>query len=106
MGIRSDYTGIDQTCPYINTVRDFIEGIEWSDDEENLAKGAKEACVVLEQIRQMNSDLRDFGNKQAQELEEMEKDRDYYQRTAENHEKEIEWLKEEIRNLQKEISEA
>ncbi len=106
MGRRGDNTGIDQTCPVINQVRDFIDGIEWSDDEDDLRDGAIEACKQLEVVRQMNSDLRDFGNKQYEELQEMEKDRDYYEKRCKELEKEVEYLQSDIKDLQKELSEA
>jgi polyhydroxyalkanoate synthesis regulator phasin len=101
-----DYTGVDQTCPYIDSVRDFIESVEWSDEEKDLEAEAKKACEVLEKIRKMNSTLRDFGNKQAQELEEMEKDRDYYKKEYESQERDIKSLQEEVRDLEKQLSEV
>lgn len=101
---RGDHTGIDQTCPLIDKVRDFIEGINDDDTGSDLKKAGDEACLLLEKIRKMNSDLRDFGNNQSESLEEMEKDRDYYQDLADKHEKEIEYLKSEIKDLEKEIN--
>lgn len=106
MGRRGDNTGVNQTCPYIDEVRDFIEGVEWSDEEKDLEKQSKEACAMLEVIRQMNSDLRDFGNKQYDELYEMEKDRDYYEKRVRELENNIEHLQSDIKELQKELSQA
>lgn len=91
---RNDYTGVEQTCPLINEVRDFIEDFEW---DEEFKERAKEACQLLEKIRQMNSDLRDFGNKQARDLEEAEVERDYYHKRADDFESEIKYLEKEFK---------
>lgn len=104
MSRRGDNTMVSQTCPLINKVRDFIDMIEWADDEDNLRDGAIEALKQLEIIRQMNSDLRDFGNKQCDELEEMGKDRDYYEKKCRELEKELEYKNEEIKDLEKELN--
>lgn len=96
MGRRGDNTGVDQTCPYINEVRDFLEGIEWDEDEAKLEKGAKEACIALEKVRKMNEELRDFGNRQYEYAAELEKDRDYYKDQCQDLEKQVENLKEEL----------
>lgn len=103
---RGDYTGVGQTCPLIDRVRDFIEGINEDDTGSDLLKGGKDACDLLEKIRKMNSDLRDFGNKQYEELYEMEKDRDYYRDLAEKYESEVSELKSEVKDLEKQLSEA
>jgi len=99
MGRRGDYTGVEQTCPTINSVRDWIEG---GCDEDTMESTLKE----LEEIRQMNSDLRDFGNRQAEERDEMEKDRDYYQKRVDELEREVKNLESEVRELEKQLSEA
>jgi polyhydroxyalkanoate synthesis regulator phasin len=106
MSRRGDFTGVAQTCPLIDRVRDFIEAIHDDDIGSDLQKSGAEACIELEKIRKMNEELRDFGNKQAEELEEMEKDRDYYRDKAENYELDIKYLGDEIKDLEKQLSEA
>lgn len=98
---RSDNTGVPETCPYINEVRDFLEGINEDDTGGDLRGGIKEACAKLEKIRQMNSDLRVFGNKHCDELYEMEKDRDYYKEQVDKLQNEVEYLTKEILELEK-----
>lgn len=95
---RNDNTGVPQTCPYINDVIRFIEGINWCEDQEDDAQGVTEVIKTLEKIRSMNSDLRDFGNQEYKRAEEAEKDRDYY-------EKQVRCLEDEVANLEKTVKE-
>lgn len=99
MGRRKDYTGIDQTCPIIDAVRDFLEAINEDDTGADLSKGIREACLNLEKIRKMNSDLRDFGNEQYYDRDEAESDRDYYKDKVGALEDEVKSLKKELQDL-------
>ena len=88
------------TCPLIDEVRDFLEEIQAYTSEndfgatklgdlsamyELFAEGVEQALETLEQIRQANSDLRERQN--------------HFEEQCENHEVEVEHLKDEIRTL-------
>jgi polyhydroxyalkanoate synthesis regulator phasin len=101
-----DNTGVGHTCSLIDVVRDFIEGIKDDDIGADLKKDGNEACAFLEKIRKMNEELREFGNKQHKDLCEMEDDRDHYRNLAEKLQSEVDDLKSEIKDIEKQLSEA
>lgn len=71
-----DRSGVPKTCPKIDQVGDFIENTTidittpYGDDIERAAESARE---MLEEIREANLTLREWGNDKAEELEETEK---------------------------------
>lgn len=71
MGRRDDYTGVPETCPYIDSVIRFIE--ESTDETINYTYAIKD----LEKIRSFNSDLRSVANSLFHEKEELEKELEY-----------------------------
>lgn len=104
MSRNGDYTGVPQTCPLIDKVIDFLDSLSTFNMPDGYEADRKQMEATLEKIRSMNSDLRDFGNKQSGELEEMEKDRDYYEKKCRELQKEIEYKNEEIKDLEKELN--
>ena len=76
MGKYKDRSGIPITCPKIDQVGDFIERVAidittpYGDDLERASESARE---TLEEIREVNLALREWGNEKAEELEEAEK---------------------------------
>jgi hypothetical protein len=105
MGRYGDNTGVDHTCPYIDRVRDFIESLPDFCEQEGIEKDVKQFSEMLEKIRQMNLDLRNFGNKQYEELYEMEKDRDYEKKRADDLEKQVASLEEDVKYYEKQVRE-
>lgn len=89
MGRRDDYTGVPETCPYIDSVIRFIE----ENTEENT--NYTSAIADLEKIRSFNSDLRSVANYFFHEKEQLESDFDY----------EINAKDDEIKDLESKISE-
>lgn len=100
MGRHGDNTGVEHTCPYIDRVRDFIESLPYFCEQEGIEEDVKQFSEMLEKIRQMNLDLRNFGNKQYEELYEMEKDRDYEKKRADDLESDIKYYEKQIRELE------
>lgn len=112
INMRGDNTGVPLTCPIID---DVIWNINWviehcrpvdELDTDNFSRYTKESDKQLEVIRKHNSELREFGNDQYKQLYEMEKDRDHYKDLAERLQKEVDDLTSEIKELEKQLSEA
>lgn len=105
MGRRDDNAPIGHTCPKIDSVISSIHDLYISSEEmsrEHYTQFEKE----MEEIRTANGTLRDWGNKQCDELIEMEKDRDYYEKRCRELENEVSSLQDDVKELQKELSEA
>lgn len=94
MARRDDYTGVPETCPYIDSVIRFIE--ECTEENTNYSS----AIAELEKIRSFNSDLRSVANNFFHEKEELESDFDYKINAKED---EIEDLKSTISDLRDDI---
>jgi len=104
MARRGDNAPVGHTCPKIDDVISTLKEIYISD--EPMSQGElKSLEEIMEKIRSDNAELRDWGNKQYDELCEMEKDRDYYQNRAEKLESDVLDLKNEIKELEKQLSE-
>lgn len=100
-----DNAPVGQTCPKIDDVISTCKEIYQSSEEMTMGE-LKSIEQTMEKIRSDNSALRDWGNKMCDELQEMEKDKDYYQDLAETYEKDIANLKSEIKDLEKELSQS
>lgn len=100
MSSRRDNTGVPQTCPLIDDVVEFIEFIEWDEGEVELEKKGKEALKTLEKIRSANYDLRDFGNGQYNEKEQLEKDLELAERKIDKLEADIIYYQNELKELE------
>ena len=83
-----DNSNVKETCPMIDEVIGFLLKIEWLDneDEQELKKESELLVNTLEEIRDCNKSLRDWGNEQYKERNEFEEQ-------VEDLEKEIEQLK-------------
>jgi len=102
----SDYSGVPHTCPKIDEVIDFLNGIDWDlddDDERDLAHESTKMIEVLEEIRTANSTLRDWGNNMCRERDEAQQDLEYYQSKNEDLEKEVKNINDEVKELEKKI---
>jgi len=101
-----DNTGVKQTCPYIDNV------ISWLDDicgtfeikTDDIGKKEKWCIEYLEEIRKMNSELRDIANEYIKKAEELEQENDKVSRDLNDAEKYIEELKSEIKQLEYELT--
>ena len=102
MSRRGDNAPVSQTCPKIDDVISSMKELYLS--SEPMSKWEMNQLEkTMESIRKDNSDLRDWGNQMYNELYEMEKDRDYYQKLAERYESEVEDLKIEVNKLENEL---
>lgn len=99
MGRYTDNAPIGNTCPKIDSVISFINGIKWDledEDEEILSRESKEIIEVLEEIRTANSTLREWGNQEFQDKEYLEKERDEMEGKIQELEKEIKSLEDDL----------
>lgn len=86
----TDPTGVQHTCPLIDSVIDVLKKFD-PDDEED-------AIRMMEDIRNANSRLRDFGQDQYRQVCNLESERDDVQ-------DELDRLKRDYENLQSEYNE-
>lgn len=100
----SDETGVPHTCPLIDSVIAILDDVDL--DEAQMAK------MDMESIRSHNSDLREFGNKEYQRAENLQREVDDLQLRAEelNRENEIlqqkvETVTDELEDLKKHVAE-
>lgn len=66
----SDKSNVAHTCPFINTVIDFIK----KNTKEEVC--TTEIIEILEEIRSANGELRDWGNETYNEKESIEREID------------------------------
>jgi FtsZ-binding cell division protein ZapB len=117
MARNDDHAPIGNTCPMINEVISYIEGIDWNLDDENESKlndDGIEAVKTLEKIRTANSTLRGWGNdmcKESMGRDDLEKennnlktDNGYYQDEIKSLEKQISELEDKIYELEKQTA--
>lgn len=105
MARRVDNAPVGNTCPKIDEVLSILTAIYQSSEE--MSKGElKSVEDLMEKIRSDNAALREWGNDQCNQLEEMEKDRDYYQDKTGELENEVKDLQSEVRELEKQLSEV
>lgn len=84
------YPDIPQTCPLINGLIDALSNV--NDEDFNATEHIKD----LEKIRQYNDQLRTWGAEKNEELESVEKDREYYEDKYNSALKDIEHLEKEL----------
>lgn len=84
MGRRTDRTGVSDTCPIIDKVISAIYSADWSETSES----AELTEQMMEGIRSMNSELRDFGNQAAV-------DRDHFENQVDDLERKLKSLQED-----------
>ena len=70
---KRDNSSVPQTCPVIDKVISFIESLDY---EDLSTQSIKDAVNYMEEIRRMNSDLRDWGNDEYARAEENEAEKD------------------------------
>ena len=99
----SDNAPIGHTCPKIDTVISFLDGI---DCEEIHPNDIKTIINVMEEIRSANSTLRDWGNDLCRQVDELQGEVDDEIRRNDKLQDEISDLKSEIKDLQLELSDA
>lgn len=103
MARSGDNAPVGQTCRQIDDVISSLGELYVS--SEPISKGElNDLEKTMEGIRRDNEQLRNWGNEQYERAEEMEKDRDYYQNEFEKANDEIKYLKSEIKELEKELS--
>lgn len=95
--MRNDYTGVPHTCPKIDEVIGFINSlVDWDGEETHTQQ---ELVDLMEAIRDANGKLRDFGNDKAKEVDELENE-------LENKQREVDYLKTTIGELEDELAEV
>lgn len=105
MARNGDNAPVGHTCSKIDDVISSVKEVYLASEEMSQGE-LRDIEATMEKIRKDNSDLRDWGNQMYNELQEMEKDRDYYRDLAERYESDIKDLKSEIKNLEKELSQS
>ena len=96
MGRARDNAPVGYTCVMINEIISAIESVQW---EETYWK-KKELIELIENVRQSNITLRDWGNDIYNECEELQDEIDDLKREIEYRDTEIKELKFEIENLE------
>lgn len=91
----SDYSNIPFTCSKIDHVINYLGNLELGPDE--LSKDLEDCLVIMEEIREANKGLREWGSKQCDEVSEKEDE-------ISDLESKNETLKEEIVELEGRIS--
>lgn len=107
MGRYNDNAPIGNTCPIINEVVSFIEGIDWdltNEDEQDLSEKSKLALATLEKIREANSTLRDWGNNRHNDAEYWEQEYDRAMAINKDLESQISDLQDELYEVKQELN--
>jgi chromosome segregation ATPase len=98
-----DYSPVQNTCPKIDEVIAFLETI---DSEDVSRTSIKDVVNVMEEIRSMNAELREWGNdeyRRAESLDDdlrrMESEKDDVEREVSRLEKEVDELTSELNNI-------
>jgi len=95
----TDYAPIGNTCPIIDTVINWIESIDWdenNDEQTEYKIQSKEIVAEMEKIRQANTKLRQWGNELQMQIFDIDKDNDYLRKQEKTLTDEIEYLKTQI----------
>jgi uncharacterized coiled-coil DUF342 family protein len=105
MGYYRTTEPVGNTCPLIDRVLEFLNHIEFDDQDDFNGKDIDENIALLEEIRDANSKLRDWGNENAKQADELEEERNDLQKKVKELEEEVEDYKNEIEDLEKQIEE-
>lgn len=104
-----DNTGVEETCPYINSaisalefMRDKLIEIENTDDDWKWV--CKDAVDQLEKARSAHYKLREFGNEHIAKEEEFEEDLEKANREIKDLYAEIKSLEKTVRELEEQIA--
>lgn len=93
-----------QTCPDINriqeAVRDVIRYLYWMEDTWHLIKDLDGVIDEMEDVRRINSDLRDWGHQNLKELEEAVQELEETKRELETARAEIEELEARVLEIE------
>jgi predicted nucleic acid-binding Zn-ribbon protein len=93
---KRDNSGINHTCPRIDEVISAVKSQDWGDSYW----AEKDVIEILEEIRRMNAELRDWGNDRYYEAEEYKDfEGKYDDAVSENRE-----LKDEVKALTNEVN--
>lgn len=92
MNRRGDNAPVGNTCPKINVVISILENDVVFDEETG---GPHEAIKIMEEIREANLELRNWGNELYREKEAAEKEIEQLQR-------QVEALDDELKSIQSE----
>lgn len=101
--MRTDITGVPNTCPLINDVIDFIEycSKQFGDNENFQNFDCIDVLNKLEEIRTSNEKLRSFGVNTFDDYENTLSDRNYYEDRYEDALEQIKQLQSEIDYINK-----
>lgn len=101
---RGDNAPIGHTCPIIDDVITQIHSLYLS--SEAMSKPEYTSFeILMEKIRSANTTLREWGNEQCNLAQEYENDLDNEKRKGEDLQDEVDSLKSEIKELEKQLSE-
>lgn len=93
-----DNSGIKETCPKIDEIISFIEELNWNQLEDNYSKDF--ILNIMEEIRDDNKALRDWGNNCYNEKGELQEEVYKLKDDVSDLEKELEDLKNEYKEME------
>ena len=102
----NDKTGIKQTCPYIDNVISWVDDIcdNFETETEDISNKRKWCIEYLEEIRKMNSQLRDIANDHIDKSQDLEYEIDKVNERLTDANNRILELESEIKQLEYELS--
>ncbi len=72
--MKSDNSPVEYTCPKINQVIRFLKSIAWDEndkDEKDFCDECQDILNIMEEIRQDNEKLRQWGNDEYKHREKL-----------------------------------
>ena len=109
MSRNRDNSPVKNTCPIIDKVIDFIDSLDFEMDDDMLEafyQDCKYAKEHLEEIRKMNSELREWGNEKHNLCDEYEDTISDLERKVRELESDLDDCQKEVSDLQKELDEV
>lgn len=106
MSRHDDHSGVANTCPKINEIRDWLDNIQFDlNDPDERALDTERAYMleVLEEVRTMNAELREWGNEMYREKEDLESQVEAKNGEIEGLNDLISWQDEDISNLKEQL---
>ena len=78
--MKTDNSSVPYTCPKIDEVIRFLKSIEWDESnqvEKHLCDECQSILETMEEIRNHNEELREWGNEEYKRRKKLEEEVDY-----------------------------